>query len=702
MPAKAKHPDGKLGCALVRAKRNRKQTASNLHTADDDARPAEPLVHGLLDPKTRDVVAYEDDLFWNEQMSIRVSRMEEEHSKTRKVILVDRRIKPNTTEVCGQQRWYDMSKKLPIPRRPKWDRSMTPQQLQSHETEEFLTWRREMAKVEEDEQVFLTPFEKNLELWRQLWRVVERSDVIFCILDARNPLVFRNHDLEDYVRGHTDFGGRPKQVVLMLNKADLLSRRQRRAWARHFKRDGVRFIFFSAGRALGEAELERLRLKQLAALEDALENGELSKEEAAAQRVALQPPPESELVKLDAGGHPVDPTYIFGRRDLIHYLHMYARHVGLSGKSADTPPPAPPPRKPGAPKGFTPKGVVVPPKVSLVVGMVGYPNVGKSSTINALFTTKRVVVSATPGKTKHFQTLELDEVVTLCDCPGLVFPSFASTREGMICDGILPVATMREYVAPMDLLLRRIRKEVIEMRYNIDVEWELDQDHSSSFTELVLNIYARHRGMMTEHNKPNQSRAARELLLDYVDGKLLYVHPPPPQPEDDQAHDEEEEEEEEEGDQFAVESLDRTDTASLSDEDDEELDDLGEEEEEEEEEEETEEIELPFDHPPNPEIDPRDAHFNANNVNLPGLYAKMLAKKKGRGNRGTDHLSGMEDIVTIGADGAHVVHLDPEDGIVQIDPGVPKERGLTKRLQRRQHTRTDRVRGRRLVGGYAT
>jgi len=28
MPAKAKHPDGKLGCALVRAKRNRKQTAS--------------------------------------------------------------------------------------------------------------------------------------------------------------------------------------------------------------------------------------------------------------------------------------------------------------------------------------------------------------------------------------------------------------------------------------------------------------------------------------------------------------------------------------------------------------------------------------------------------------------------------------------------------------------------------------------------
>lgn len=37
------------------------------------------------------------------------------------------------------------------------------------------------------------------------------------------------------------------------------------------------------------------------------------------------------------------------------------------------------------------------------IGMVGYPNVGKSSTINALFGSKKVIVSATPGKTKHFQ-----------------------------------------------------------------------------------------------------------------------------------------------------------------------------------------------------------------------------------------------------------------------------------------------------------
>jgi large subunit GTPase 1 len=37
-----------------------------------------------------------------------------------------------------------------------------------------------------------------------------------------------------------------------------------------------------------------------------------------------------------------------------------------------------------------------------MVGMVGYPNVGKSSVINVLCGTKKVGVASMPGKTKHF------------------------------------------------------------------------------------------------------------------------------------------------------------------------------------------------------------------------------------------------------------------------------------------------------------
>lgn len=72
----------------------------------------------------------------------------------------------------------------------------------------------------------------------------------------------------------------------------------------------------------------------------------------------------------------------------------------------------------------------------LVVGLTGYPNVGKSSTINALFGSKKTVVSATPGKTKHFQTLQVTERLLLCDCPGLVLPKYAASKAEMVAAGV--------------------------------------------------------------------------------------------------------------------------------------------------------------------------------------------------------------------------------------------------------------------------
>jgi large subunit GTPase 1 len=69
------------------------------------------------------------------------------------------------------------------------------------------------------QQITLTPFERNIEVWRQLWRVVERCDVVVQIVDARDPLLYRCEDLEKYVKET----GAHKANVLVLNKADLLS-----------------------------------------------------------------------------------------------------------------------------------------------------------------------------------------------------------------------------------------------------------------------------------------------------------------------------------------------------------------------------------------------------------------------------------------------------------------------------------------------
>jgi ribosome biogenesis GTPase A len=63
-----------------------------------------------------------------------------------------------------------------------------------------------------------------------------------------------------------------------------------------------------------------------------------------------------------------------------------------------------------------------PAAADFVIAMVGHPNVGKSSVINALCGEKRVSVSRTAGHTKRAQTIPLAVGVALLDCPGLVFP----------------------------------------------------------------------------------------------------------------------------------------------------------------------------------------------------------------------------------------------------------------------------------------
>ena len=87
------------------------------------------------------------------------------------------------------------------PRRPLWTAAMSADELDAQERSAFLAWRRSMASVEEDDRLMVTPFEKNLEVWRQLWRVLEKSDLVVQVVDARDPMFYNCPDLEAYVHG---------------------------------------------------------------------------------------------------------------------------------------------------------------------------------------------------------------------------------------------------------------------------------------------------------------------------------------------------------------------------------------------------------------------------------------------------------------------------------------------------------------------
>ncbi|XP_060130220.1 large subunit GTPase 1 homolog [Zootoca vivipara] len=442
---------------------------------------------------------------------------------------------------------------LSIPRRPRWDKRTSPEMLNQAERDSFLEWRRRLAHLEEEQKLILTPFERNLDFWRQLWRVLERSDVVVQIVDARNPLLFRCRDLECYAKEISP----EKENLLLLNKADLLSEEQRCAWARFFQDEGVRVVFWSAleeARRLAEDSSQGSEAAQDPGLDEDHSSGEemqTSSRHMERGPGALSWPPgnkepgsgeeEDSDVYEDCEEEEEEDAWLTCSED-----EESRDPVGSVGQSRTD--------SPESQRGAGPsQGRLLRNSSHLVqreelleilrtlhsgrkvregevtVGLVGYPNVGKSSTINTILGKKKVSVSATPGHTKHFQTLYVDPALCLCDCPGLVMPSFVSTKAEMICSGILPIDQMRDHVPPVYLVCQRIPRPALEATYGINIirPREDEPPDRPPTAEELLTAYGYMRGFMTDHGQPDQPRSARYVLKDYVSGKLLYCHPPP-------------------------------------------------------------------------------------------------------------------------------------------------------------------------------
>jgi large subunit GTPase 1 len=392
--------------------------------------------------------------------------------------------------------------RLTVPRRPKWDKTTTPQQLDVAEREMVLQWRRGLAELQQNNDLLMTPFERNIEVWRQLWRVIERSDLVVQIVDARNPLLFRSEDLEDYVKEVDP----KKNNLLLVNKADMMTLEQRQAWADYFVSKGINYKFFSA-------ELAKERNEAMAAEEasDSEEYSENEEEEDDAEESLAQ---EAERINLEEQRKQEEEP-LSEEEERVRILTtdeleaLFLEHA----PDLDTGP------------GSTPR--------KTQIGLVGYPNVGKSSTINALVGAKKVSVSATPGKTKHFQTIHLSDQVMLCDCPGLVFPNFATTKAELVCSGVLPIDQLREYTGPATLVAQRIAQPFLEAIYGMKLNIRPAEEGGTGVPtgEEVLRAYAAARGFSTQGlGQPDESRAARYILKDYVKGKLLFCHPPPTDP----------------------------------------------------------------------------------------------------------------------------------------------------------------------------
>ena len=80
----------------------------------------------------------------------------------------------------------------------------------------------------------------------------------------------------------------------------------------------------------------------------------------------------------------------------------------------------------------------------------------------------------------------------LCDCPGLVMPSFVLTKADMIINGILSIDQMRDHVQPVSLVCSLIPRQVLEAKYSIMIPKpnEGEDPNRPPLSEELLNAYA--------------------------------------------------------------------------------------------------------------------------------------------------------------------------------------------------------------------
>jgi ribosome biogenesis GTPase A len=56
------------------------------------------------------------------------------------------------------------------------------------------------------------------------------------------------------------------------------------------------------------------------------------------------------------------------------------------------------------------------------------------------------------------------------DCPGLVFPLIASSKAEMVCNGVLPVSSMIDYIEPIKYIIYKSDLELILRKYKLPIE----------------------------------------------------------------------------------------------------------------------------------------------------------------------------------------------------------------------------------------
>ncbi|ODN97413.1 nuclear GTP-binding protein [Cryptococcus wingfieldii CBS 7118] len=299
---------------------------------------------------------------------------------------------------------------------------------------------------------------------RELRKVIERSDVIIQVLDARDPEGTRSRWVEEEVRKR-DMQG--KKLLAVVNKIDLVPRANLEAWLKHLRHSFATMPFKSS------TQNQRQNLSQNSVL--------LSQPTTVPGQQAVY----SELPQTSSS---------LGAPALLHLLKQYALST---------------------------------PHSSLTVGVVGYPNVGKSSMINSLKRSRACAVAAMPGKTRVVQEVVLDKGVKILDCPGVVLEDIGIHQEGeegrrkqaeIMLRNCVKAELVDDPIAPVEVILNKVDSAQLEKLYNIPPY--------ENVRDFLIRI-ALTRGRLGKGGVPDLEASAVQVLRDWNSGRIQYHTVPP-------------------------------------------------------------------------------------------------------------------------------------------------------------------------------